>query len=67
MWCIFNCRCILCTRRDTFNELCFTCKRCYAAVYANHDATPAIQAWVTAALQEAAWVNYLEPYQHHVL
>ena len=24
---------------------------------------PAMQAWVQAALQEAMWVNYLEPYQ----
>jgi len=28
---------------------------------------PAMQAWVTAALQEQAWVNYLEPYQPHAL
>ena len=28
---------------------------------------PAMQAWVTAALQEDAWVNYLEPYQPQVL
>ena len=25
---------------------------------------PAMQAWVQAALQEAMWVNYLEPYQN---